>query len=62
MARYATIDIETNIVTNVVEWSGNVPWQPGPGLIAARSDEAGPGWSYVPETGAFSPPDAPQAE
>lgn len=52
--RYAVI--ESEIVVNVAVWDGSSPWSPGEGLIAVRSDEAGIGWSYDPETGAFSAP------
>lgn len=62
MARYAIIDEATNEVLNVAEWSGNVPWKPGDAVRVVRSDEAGPGWTHDPDTGAFAAPDDPQPE
>jgi len=56
MARYAIIDQATDLVINVAEWSGNVPWKPGGGVRVVRTDVAGPGWTHDPQSGEFSPP------
>jgi hypothetical protein len=50
---YAIINAE-GLVINVVEWDGNVGWQPPDDCIIEPMAEGGIGWTYV--DGALVPP------
>jgi len=57
MARYAMVQDSSQIVVNVIEWSGNeADWIPPIGytMVEDTKGEAGPGYSYDGST--FTPP------
>jgi len=57
MARYAMVQDSSQIVVNVIEWSGNESdWIPPVGytMVEDTKGEAGPGYSYDGTT--FTPP------
>lgn len=55
MSKYAVIDQESNLVLNIIEWDGQVQYNPGPGRLLVNVDNttAGIGHTYNPDNGSF---------
>lgn len=56
MTRYATVDIMTNYVGNIVEWDGESLYNPCENCILVLANDAYIGDTYDPTTGQFMKP------
>ena len=56
MAKYATLDTNTNQVENIIEWDGVSLYTPSDNCILIQSDTACIGDTYNPITGQFIKP------
>lgn len=59
MIRTAVIDIESELVTNIIEFEDEIPLEPLPGQLWVASDTAQIGWHYA--AGVFTNPNTPAA-
>jgi len=61
MSIYAIVNSSTNVCDNMCVWDGASPWQPPPGHYTVLNDDgAGEiGWTYDPQTQAWTPPAPP---
>jgi hypothetical protein len=56
--RHCVVDIRSGVVTGAILCDPTLDPKPD-GVLWIQSDTAGPGWTYEPRTGVFTPPPQP---